>query len=164
MGPNHILRLIKSMDDELTHYSSDYYDPAKAHEYYMQNRNLKGRTTSGLSEEGKEVWTSTKANIASEKKTKVMEANLEKEVELQNARSKAETTRLAITNKLKDLSEKLIAKYKTDTEGLSESQKEQLEVIARKRKKEQEQIRETKENKIDKINEDDDLSAEEKKG
>ena len=32
-------------DDEIYHYASKYYDPVKAHEYYMQKRILKGRTT-----------------------------------------------------------------------------------------------------------------------
>lgn len=32
-------------DDEIYHYASEYYDPVKAHEYYMQKRILKGRTT-----------------------------------------------------------------------------------------------------------------------
>lgn len=34
-------------NDEIMHYASKYYDPVKAHEYYMQRRVLKGRTTSG---------------------------------------------------------------------------------------------------------------------
>lgn len=34
-------------------YANPYYDPVKAHEYYMKNRELKGRSTSGLNEEGK---------------------------------------------------------------------------------------------------------------
>ena len=32
-------------DDEIYHYASKYYDPVKAHEYYMQRRVLKGRVT-----------------------------------------------------------------------------------------------------------------------
>lgn len=30
-------------DDEIYHYASKYYDSVKAHEYYMQRRELKGR-------------------------------------------------------------------------------------------------------------------------
>ena len=74
MNPSRVHNLIKTLDDELTHYESQYYDPAKAHEYYLKSRQLKGRTTSGLSDEGKEVWTSTKSNIDSEKKSKVKKA------------------------------------------------------------------------------------------
>ena len=32
-------------DDEIYHYASKYYDPIKAHEYYMQSRVLKGRAS-----------------------------------------------------------------------------------------------------------------------
>lgn len=32
-------------DDEIYHYASKYYDPVKAHEYYMQRRVLKGRAS-----------------------------------------------------------------------------------------------------------------------
>jgi hypothetical protein len=32
-------------DNEIYHYASKYYDPVKAHEYYMQKRVLKGRVS-----------------------------------------------------------------------------------------------------------------------
>ena len=56
---------------ELSHYASPYYDPVKAHEYYMAHRELKGRQASKLNDEGKEIWSETKENITSEKKEKV---------------------------------------------------------------------------------------------
>lgn len=69
MIPNYIEHLINTLDSNvLKHYSSDYYDPAKAHEYYLKNRQLKGRTPGALSSEGKDIWTDTKANIYTEKK------------------------------------------------------------------------------------------------
>ena len=85
--------------DDLKHYASEYYDPEKAHEYYMKNRKLKGRTTGGLTDEGKQVWTATKGNIDDEKKSKVMEANLYKEQAIQESRSQAEQTRYRISTK-----------------------------------------------------------------
>lgn len=30
------------MTNEILHYASPYYDPVKAHEYYMKHRELKG--------------------------------------------------------------------------------------------------------------------------
>jgi hypothetical protein len=47
------------MDNErvenfLAHYASKYYDPAKAHEYYLRNRELKGRENAGLSKESRQ--------------------------------------------------------------------------------------------------------------
>ena len=37
----------------LVHYASKYYDPQKAHEYYMRTRELNGRSTSTLTDDGK---------------------------------------------------------------------------------------------------------------
>lgn len=53
-------------------YASKYYDPVKAHEYYMKHRKLKGRkartSTKGLSEEGKAAAKYIKEQIAAERK------------------------------------------------------------------------------------------------
>lgn len=64
-------------------YASKYYDPVKAHEYYMAHRKLKGRkkklsdaelaekrrkTTYGLNDEGKAVAKQVKEAIMAEKK------------------------------------------------------------------------------------------------
>ena len=57
----------------LRHYASPYYDPQKAHEYYMRTRELKGRSTTSLNDEGKKIWSYTKNNIKSEKAAKVKE-------------------------------------------------------------------------------------------
>ena len=37
----------------LIHYASPYYDPVKAHEYYMRTRELKGTGGKTLHDEGK---------------------------------------------------------------------------------------------------------------
>lgn len=59
-------------DDELAHYASPYYDPVKAHEYYMRTRELKGRTsTAGLNDEGKAAASYVKEQLTSERKSKV---------------------------------------------------------------------------------------------
>ena len=51
----------------LRHYASPYYDPQKAHEYYMHTRELKGRSTTSLNDDGKKIWSYTKNNIKSER-------------------------------------------------------------------------------------------------
>lgn len=43
----------------LRHYASPYYDPQKAHEYYMRTRELKGRSTTSLNDDGKKIWSYT---------------------------------------------------------------------------------------------------------
>lgn len=59
----------------LVHYSSPYYDPAKAHEYYLRTRELKGRTsTGGLNDTGKEALTQVKAKLKEERDSTVKKA------------------------------------------------------------------------------------------
>lgn len=49
------------INEPLQHYASPYYDPVKAHEYYMRTRELKGRrSATKLNDEGKKVWAYTK--------------------------------------------------------------------------------------------------------
>lgn len=45
------------MTESFEHYASKYYDPVKAHEYYMKARHLKGYDTQGktLNDEGKQA-------------------------------------------------------------------------------------------------------------
>lgn len=47
------------MTESFEHYASKYYDPVKAHEYYMRTRQLKGRDTQGktLNDEGEKAKT-----------------------------------------------------------------------------------------------------------
>ena len=53
-------------------YKSSYYDPAKAHEYYMAHRQLKGRkkraSTSSLNDKGKAAANIVKDGIKEERK------------------------------------------------------------------------------------------------
>ena len=86
---------------ELRHYASPYYDPVKAHEYYMRTRELKGRSTSSLNDEGKKVWSYTKNNIKSEKVAKVKEEQEKRALKIKQLRAKAEATREQITSKLR---------------------------------------------------------------
>ena len=92
---------------ELRHYASQYYDPVKAHEYYMRTRELKGRSTSSLNDEGKKVWSYTKNNIKSEKAAKVKEEQEKRALKIKRLRAKAEATREQISSKLKTLNDKL---------------------------------------------------------
>lgn len=56
----------------LAHYSSEYYDPVKAHEYYMKNRELKGRkSTAKLNDEGKAAASYVKEQLNQERSNKV---------------------------------------------------------------------------------------------
>lgn len=84
-------------------YASKYYDPLKAHEYYMRTRELKGRrSTTQLNAEGKQVWRDTKANIQEEKKTVMSQARVEHNARMDALRQEASETRSRISEKLKE--------------------------------------------------------------
>ena len=56
-------------NEYLAHYSSPYYDPVKAHEYYMQHRKLKGTrpSTAGLNQTGHEANEYVRKRISEER-------------------------------------------------------------------------------------------------
>lgn len=69
--------LSHSIPDFLEHYASPYYDPVKAHEYYMKTRELKGTkktSTAGLTDEGKAAASYVKNQLSEEHKAKIKEA------------------------------------------------------------------------------------------
>jgi hypothetical protein len=87
----------------IMHYSSKYYDPAKAHEYYLNKRKLKPkrRTTKGMSEKQKEAWEYSKDNITEERKQKIEEL-----------RDKTNEARVRISAKIRSVKDKLDPKLK----------------------------------------------------
>lgn len=91
----------------LRHYASPYYDPQKAHEYYMRTRELKGRSTTSLNDEGKKIWSYTKNNIKSEKTAKVKEEQEKRDQKITELRAKADATKKQISSRLKELNEAL---------------------------------------------------------
>ena len=74
-------------------YASPYYDPVKAHEYYMQHRELKGKraktSTAALNETGKAAAGSVKQSLQAEKKEKIKQ-----HTETMNSKIKALRERL----------------------------------------------------------------------
>lgn len=79
-------------EDELKHYASPYYDPVKAHEYYMKNRELKGRkSTSTLNEEGQSTASYVKSQIDEERKAKIQahKESTDSQIKKNNENSKA---------------------------------------------------------------------------
>ena len=117
-------------DEYLEHYASPYYDPVKAHEYYMRTRQLKGRrSTAKLSDEGKKVWAYTKNSISEEKKAKTEKARNKRDAKIQKHREKAKQTRERITKKLKQLNERLSSDSKRSREILSVEKQGQIEKI-----------------------------------
>lgn len=75
----------------LEHYASPYYDPVKAHEYYMRTRQLKGRqSTGGLNTQGKEALTQVKANLKAERDARLKKAKAKRDTTLEKSQSETE--------------------------------------------------------------------------
>ena len=145
---------ISRRKDILIHYASPYYDPVKAHEYYEQHKHLKGRPTGRLTDEGKQVWKVTKMNIDQAKKIENDEARLVKLSSVQQFQNKAKEQRTMVQAKLTELLNTINAKYKTDTEALTETQKHQIEVNNRLKKQKAEYMKNKKAREIESLIED----------
>ena len=145
---------ISGRKDILMHYASPYYDPVKAHEYYEQHKHLKGRPTGRLTDEGKQVWKVTKMNIDQAKKIENDEARLVKIYNVQQFQNKAKEQRTMVQAKLTELLNTINAKYKTDTEALTETQKHQIEVNNRLKKQKAEDMKNKKAREIESLIED----------
>src|SRR5215212_8902743 len=104
------------VDEFLAHYASQYYDPAKAHEYYLRNRELKGRqSTKGMSDTQRQAWSYTKNQIVLARKADLEGASEAQKTFLQQAREQAKALREEISAKMKDLIESLANKDTGET-------------------------------------------------
>ena len=106
-------------DEELKHYASPYYDPVKAHEYYLKNRELKGRrSTAGLNDEGKNAARYVKEQLTSERKQKVeahkQETNSTIDSLREQKKSAVEAHKIAMQVKIDRLRAKLKGMSKED--------------------------------------------------
>lgn len=105
-------------EDYLAHYASPYYDPVKAHEYYMRTRQLKGRRPK-LNDRGKEALKYVKDSIRGEQKSKSekMRSDYKKAAEKRRSDRKArsETHRANV----KAMTTSIRSNYKSKIESLN---------------------------------------------
>ncbi|AMM44379.1 hypothetical protein SEA_GOCRAZY_10 [Arthrobacter phage GoCrazy] len=95
-------------EDFLEHYSSQYYDPQKAHEYYERTKELKGRqSTKGMSKTQTEAWGYAKNQISQAKKSEMTASQEAQKRRLEALRLKAEEAQKRITDKIRALAERL---------------------------------------------------------
>lgn len=135
-------------EDGLKHYASPYYDPVKAHEYYMKNRELKKRkSTSSLNDEGKAVAGYVKEQLTTERKGKVDEHNV-------LTKSKIEANQKTLKTDVEDRKKKLqndLVNYRTET---SNKIKDLMEALENMSTEEWEQNSERIQSEIAKLRED----------
>ena len=117
-------------DDVLQHYASEYYDPVKAHEYYMKNRELKGRTsTSGLNDKGREAASYIKKQINAERDAKIA-ADKEKSNETVKGLGEARKADIDAANQqLKTTVEQLNASKKSQVENAKNQMQSQVDSL-----------------------------------
>lgn len=105
---------IPATSEELYHYASPYYDPVKAHEYYMRTRELKGKSsTAGLNDKGKEAATYVKEQIRSEQQQKTESLKTERDATLSAHKAEMQREIATLRAKFKGMSKEERAKNKT---------------------------------------------------
>jgi hypothetical protein len=135
----------------LRHYASPYYDPQKAHEYYMRTRELKGRSTTSLNDDGKKIWSYTKNNIKSEKAAKVKEEQEKRDQKITELREKAEATKEQISSRLKELNEALTQNASDRKKNIDTDKDSDLEEIEKESSSEKERIDNKKNAEIERL-------------
>lgn len=135
----------------LRHYASPYYDPQKAHEYYMRTRELKGRSTTSLNDEGKKIWSYTKNNIKSEKAAKVKEEQEKRDQKITELREKAEATKEQISSRLKELNEALTQNASDRKKNIDTDKDSDLEEIEKESSSQKERIDNKKDAEIERL-------------
>lgn len=113
---------MSKLDSFLAHYASEFYDPVKAHEYYMRTRQLKGRSesTKGMSKTQKEAWGYAKTQIAAKRQADIKNAQVTRTKSSQQVREQAQQLRKALTEKLRAFNESLNTRLSSETSKISE--------------------------------------------
>lgn len=110
-------------DIELKHYASPYYDPVKAHEYYMRTRELKRRKSkSTLNDEGKAMAEYVKNQLDTERRSKVDASKASMQAQIN---AEKESMQSSIKNE-KSTMENNIESHKNQTMSKIESLREKL--------------------------------------
>lgn len=81
------------VQDFIRHYADQYYDPTKAHDYYMRTRKLKGRrpqfSTKGFSEKQKQAWAYIKEQVRLKQKSDMLKAKAIRDAGVKRAHESA---------------------------------------------------------------------------
>ncbi len=127
------------------HYASKYYDPVKAHEYYEEHKQLKGRSKVTLTDEGRAIAKSVKENLNKEKKSEIERSN-EASKQKQDSNAASLRNKIQSLNKfLKQLSpkERNLQKERIQTQisSLRERNKRIRDILLEKKKNANDSIR-----------------------
>lgn len=139
--------LDQDVGNELKHYASPYYDPVKAHEYYMKNRELKNRrSTAGLNDEGKNAARYVKEQLNAERKQKVEshkeQTNAKIDTLREEKKSLVESHKSRMQSKIDSLRRKLKYMSKEDRSRKKEGIYNQINSLREENKAQREHLSE----------------------
>lgn len=140
-------------------YSSKYYDPVKAHEYYMKHRVLKGRkaSTATLNETGRKAADYVKNQISEEQKKSVEAENKSYSDKIFSQTQTAKVKISALQKKYSKLSSAqkriLGPKIKKELERMKQENESKRQQLLRQHSKTVQDINESSKNNIKNINE-----------
>ncbi len=106
--------------EELIHYASENYDPVKAHEYYIRNRQLMGRhSLKGFTERQREGFSYAKDQIRQTTQNKIKTAKETEKQSIEKARSEAKAVRENIASQLKSFVESLNQQHTVNSQTIA---------------------------------------------
>lgn len=119
----------------LAHYASEFYDPVKAHEYYLKNRELKGQKAAPLSKTQTEGLAYAKNEIKTKRKADLEGLDKAQKAKLEKIQADADAAISKISKTLDDFFAKLNGRLPTRGElkkiaFLQEQQKKTRKRIA----------------------------------
>ena len=138
-------------DDTISHeYASQYYDPAKAHEYYLKNRELKGkRQVSKLSRGDKEIWATVKSNITDQKKAESKKTTADHQVAVQKMRESAQGRKQEIRNKIQAVIASVENQHASVVNRVNAERTRQIDLVQKKAKADFDKVVKEAQNKIE---------------
>lgn len=130
---------ITDTDTFLAHYASKYYDPVKAHEYYEEHKQLKGRQKVTLTEEGRAIAKNVKENMNAEKKSKIQTNN-------ENTKAITDSNAKHLKNKVASLNKFLQQLSKPEREAQKERIHNMISSLRARNKEARKNLMEKKKN------------------
>ena len=130
---------ITDTDTFLAHYASKYYDPVKAHEYYEEHKQLKGRQKVTLTEEGRAIAKNVKENMNAEKKSKIQASN-------ENTKAITDSNAKHLKNKVASLNKFLQQLSKPEREAQKERIHNMISSLRARNKEARKNLMEKKKN------------------
>lgn len=120
------------IDKVLSHaYSSQYYDPVKAHQYYERTKQLKGRRSASQlgTQSKKDKWGYVKNQIGEAKKSELEQISAQSKADAQKLRGLAASRREELKKKLQALMADATDKAAADIDQIQKDMEKKIEAL-----------------------------------